>query len=87
MLTNKLSQRMPRAVNSLALAFAALVTGSRTIPMGDNGALLRDLAARVARTSATCDAAGARGAASSDAASSNARSSTAARHRRHLTNR
>jgi hypothetical protein len=29
-------------------AWAALAAGSRTIPFGDNGALLRELAARVA---------------------------------------
>jgi hypothetical protein len=29
-------------------AWAALTTGSRTIPFGDNGVLLRDLAARIA---------------------------------------
>ena len=39
-----------RAVDVLSLAFAALVAGSRTIPLGDNGALLRELAARTGRS-------------------------------------
>jgi hypothetical protein len=30
--------------------FAALLTGSRTIPLGDNGELLRDLALRTERS-------------------------------------
>jgi hypothetical protein len=32
----------------LKAAWAALVTGSRTIPFGDNGHLFRDLAAQIA---------------------------------------
>lgn len=32
--------------HTLSLAFAALVTGSRSIPLGDNGSLLRELALR-----------------------------------------
>jgi len=40
----------PRAVDTLSVAFAALVAGSRSIPMGDNGALLRELAARAGRS-------------------------------------
>jgi hypothetical protein len=40
----------PRAVDALSLAFAALVAGSRSVPLGDNGALLRELAARAARS-------------------------------------
>ena len=37
---------VPRALDALSVAFAAFVAGSRSIPMGDNGALLRELAAR-----------------------------------------
>jgi len=40
----------PRAFDTLSLAFAAFVTGSRSVPMGDNGALLRELAARAKRS-------------------------------------
>jgi hypothetical protein len=42
----------PRAVDALSLAFAALVAGSRSVPLGDNGALLRELAARARRSEA-----------------------------------
>ena len=37
-----------RARGFLTAAWAALVTGSRTIPFGDNGNLFRDLAAQIA---------------------------------------
>jgi hypothetical protein len=37
-----------RAAGVFRAAWAALMTGSRTIPFGDNGALLRELAARIA---------------------------------------
>jgi hypothetical protein len=37
-----------RAGGILKAAWAALTTGSRTIPFGDNGALFRDLAAQIA---------------------------------------
>jgi len=37
-----------RLAQGLRTAWAALATGSRTIPFGDNGALLRELAERVA---------------------------------------
>ena len=37
-----------RAAGVFRAAWAALTTGSRTIPFGDNGALLRDLASRIA---------------------------------------
>jgi len=37
-----------RAAGVLRAAWAALAAGSRTIPFGDNGALLRDLASRIA---------------------------------------
>jgi hypothetical protein len=37
-----------RACGVLKAAWAALVTGSRTIPFGDNGNLFRDLAAQIA---------------------------------------
>ena len=40
----------PRVFDTLSLAFAALVAGSRSIPMGDNGVLLRELAARAGRS-------------------------------------
>jgi hypothetical protein len=40
----------PRALDTLSLAFAAFVAGSRSIPMGDNGALLRELAARAGQS-------------------------------------
>ena len=36
------TRRARRAFDTLSLAFAALVAGSRSIPMGDNGALLRE---------------------------------------------
>jgi hypothetical protein len=36
-----------RTLHAVAAGFAALVAGSRTIPLGDNGALLRELAARL----------------------------------------
>jgi hypothetical protein len=32
-----------KAVSALKFAFAALVTGSRAIPLGDNGRLIREL--------------------------------------------
>jgi hypothetical protein len=35
-----------RALDTLSIGFAALVAGSRSIPLGDNGALLKELAAR-----------------------------------------
>ena len=44
----KSTERLSEIHHSLSLAFAALVTGSRTIPLGDNGNLLRDLALRSA---------------------------------------
>jgi hypothetical protein len=34
-------------LNSVRLAWAALLAGSRFIPLGDNGDLVHDLAARV----------------------------------------
>ena len=37
--------RAVRALDGLSLAFAALVAGARSVPLGDNGALLRELAA------------------------------------------
>jgi hypothetical protein len=37
-----------RAAGALKMAWAALMTGSRTIPFGDNGDLFRDLAAQIA---------------------------------------
>jgi len=37
-----------RAAGVLKAAWAALTTGSRTIPFGDNEALFRELAARIA---------------------------------------
>jgi len=37
-----------RTAGVLKAAWAALTTGSRTIPFGDNGAVLRDLASRIA---------------------------------------
>ena len=43
---NGWSRRLDRAVRGLAIAFAALVAGSRSIPLGDNGSLIKDLAAR-----------------------------------------
>ena len=47
--------RKSRALQALSIAFAAFVTGSRTIPLGDNGALLRDLAARAGRANGMGD--------------------------------
>jgi hypothetical protein len=41
---------VPHAIETLSLGFAAFVAGSRSVPMGDNGALLRELAARVERS-------------------------------------
>jgi hypothetical protein len=37
-----------RASGALKTAWEALMTGSRTIPFGDNGDLFRDLAAQIA---------------------------------------
>jgi hypothetical protein len=57
MSTNTSSDSGARAVNApsaaraaavLRAAWAALMAGSRTIPFGDNGVLLRELAARIA---------------------------------------
>jgi hypothetical protein len=45
-------ERLSGFRHSLSLAFAALVAGSRAIPLGDNGSLLHDLALRSARTGA-----------------------------------
>ena len=51
-------ERLAGVRHSLSLAFAALVTGSRSIPLGDNGSLLRELARRSAAPSKTsCEAA------------------------------
>jgi len=47
----KSTERLSEIRHSLSLAFAALVTGSRTIPLGDNGNLLRELALRNVRPS------------------------------------
>ncbi len=38
--------RARRAIRTLSVAFAALTAGSRTIPLGDNGELFKDLARR-----------------------------------------
>ncbi len=38
--------RARRAIHTLSVAFAALTAGSRTIPLSDNGELLKDLARR-----------------------------------------
>jgi hypothetical protein len=52
------TERLSGVRHSLSLAFAALVTGSRSIPLGDNGRLLRELALRSAGPSNTsCEAA------------------------------
>jgi hypothetical protein len=57
MSTNTSSDSADRAVHAtgaarvagvLRAAWAALMAGSRTIPFGDNGVLLRELAARIA---------------------------------------
>jgi len=45
-LTARLAQGLPTGI--FRAAWAALAAGSRAIPFGDNGALLRELAARVA---------------------------------------
>lgn len=45
----KFSEHLAGIRHSISLAFAALATGSRTIPLGDNGSLLRELALRSAR--------------------------------------
>jgi hypothetical protein len=41
-----------RMAHLLSDGFAALIAGSRTIPLGDNGDLLRELALRIERTAA-----------------------------------
>jgi hypothetical protein len=41
---------LPHALETLSLGFAAFVAGSRSVPMGDNGALLSELAARADRS-------------------------------------
>ena len=48
-MSTELTARLSEIRHSLSLAFAALVAGSRTIPLGDNGSLLRELALRSAR--------------------------------------
>jgi hypothetical protein len=40
--------RAAGVVRAIKFAFAALAAGSRTAPLGDNGQLVRDLAARAA---------------------------------------
>jgi hypothetical protein len=45
------TDRMTRLLRTLAAAFDALVTGSRTIPLGDNGMLIRELGERSGRAS------------------------------------
>ena len=47
----KSTERLSEIRHSISLAFAALVTGSRAIPLGDNGTLLRELALRSVKTS------------------------------------
>jgi hypothetical protein len=42
----KIIERLSAIRHSLALAFAAVVAGSRIIPLGDNGSVLRELALR-----------------------------------------
>jgi hypothetical protein len=42
----KILERLSAVRHSASLAFAAVVTGSRAIPLGDNGSLLRELAQR-----------------------------------------
>ena len=44
-----------QVANALKLAFAALGAGSRMIPLGDNGAILRELAAKSARIAPRTD--------------------------------
>lgn len=44
---NGWSRRIDRAAHSVAIAFAAFVAGSRCIPLGDNGTLIKDLTALV----------------------------------------
>jgi hypothetical protein len=39
-------QRLPGAIRTVSIGINALLTGSRAIPLGDNGVLLRELAAR-----------------------------------------
>jgi hypothetical protein len=46
LLRTMLSHGIPRTLHALSTAFAALTTGSRAIPLGDNGELLRKLAIR-----------------------------------------
>jgi hypothetical protein len=41
--------RAARVLRALNFAFAALVIGSRSVPLADNSQLLRDLAGRAAR--------------------------------------
>ena len=47
--------RAARTLDTLRAAWAALMTGSQTIPFGDNGGLYRELAAHIAasRTAAS----------------------------------
>ena len=45
---------VPRLLRMLRIGFDALTTGARAVPMGDNGALFRDLAMRSSRPSDEC---------------------------------
>jgi hypothetical protein len=42
------ANRLARILRDIRFAFAALAAGSRTVPMGDNRAVIADLAAREA---------------------------------------
>jgi hypothetical protein len=46
LLQSVMARRMPRTLRTLSQGFAAFTAGGRTIPLGDNGELLKDLAAR-----------------------------------------
>lgn len=47
----------PRAYRVVSAAFAALTAGSRAIPLGDNGELLRNLAVRSGEAARSADGA------------------------------
>ncbi len=55
-MNNILPLHFPAAVSLLKSAYLAVTAGSRTIPLGDNGAVIRELAASIGRQAAIREA-------------------------------